>query len=82
MWLEQGPNSAPIFTELRLDWSVKTFAELGVAHGDVLLVQEHHSRMPHNWSGTSKFFTGPDWIDKRIAMAANPLKGKGYGVLY
>ena len=51
MWLEQGPNGAPTFTELHLDWSVKTFAELGLAHGEVLLVQVVPSRKPRHWKG-------------------------------
>lgn len=62
MWRERGPNAAPTFTELHLDWSVAPFAEQGVAHGNVLLVQQHPSLMARNLLGTSKLPTAPEWI--------------------
>ena len=38
VWREDGPNCDPTWTELQLDWSAKQWQDLGVAHGDVLVV--------------------------------------------
>ena len=38
VWLEGGPNHAPTFTPLHLDFTVETIAELGLVFGDVLVV--------------------------------------------
>ena len=49
VWREGGPNTRPTWEELHVaGWeaSEKPFPELGLAHGDVLVVQEHPSRLP------------------------------------
>ena len=56
VWRESGPNYSPTFTELLLDLGVNTWAELGVAHGNVLVVQEHPSRLPKRTAAAN------DWL--------------------
>lgn len=38
VWRETGPNAAPAWTPLQLDWSAKCWGDLNIAHGDVLVV--------------------------------------------
>ena len=38
VWRDGGPNHAPTWTELRLDWTTKKWSQLGINHGDVLVV--------------------------------------------
>lgn len=55
IWREDGPDDAPVWTELPADWASRTFAQLGLVHGDVLLVQEHSDRMPANTLTAQQF---------------------------
>ena len=41
VWRETGPNNQPVWEELDIDWRVRKWGDLGVRHGDVLVVQEH-----------------------------------------
>ena len=59
VWRESGPNHAPVWKEVRLDWSVKTCGELGLSHGDVVVVQEHPDRLPDKLPHAR---TGPEWF--------------------
>ena len=38
MWMETGPSNNPTFREIRLDWGVKMWSELGLKHGDIIVV--------------------------------------------
>ena len=76
-WLEKGPNAALTFTELHLDWSVKTFAELGVAYGNVWMVQECPSCMPRNLGGSFKLWR---WIQKKTDFPA--MSATGFASFY
>lgn len=39
IWRETGANSQPNWTPLVLDWNVRSWGQLGVAHGDLLVIQ-------------------------------------------
>ena len=43
LWREDGPNEAPVWTKIQLDWRVATWKMLGLGHGDVLVVQKTQS---------------------------------------
>ena len=59
VWIEEGPNAAATWSEALLDWSLETCGEVGIGHGDVLVVQEHPSKLPSN----AKFaLTAPEYI--------------------
>ena len=58
VWHEDGPNDDPAWLEWPEDWPQKTFAELGVEHGDVLVVQEHPNRLARNLR------VAPEWLSR------------------
>ena len=65
VWLEGGPNHAPTFTKIP-DLSKKYILELGLMFGDVLVVQEHRSRLQPRDDG-QPLQTAPEWIAARAA---------------
>ena len=56
LWKEVGPNSAPKWEAMQLDWTVPTCGELGLAADDLLVVQEHTKHLP------SYLRTAPEWL--------------------
>lgn len=46
LWRESGPNNAPVWLDLHLDWNAASLGKLDVAHGDTVVVQEHPTRLP------------------------------------
>ena len=49
VWREGGPNAEPAWDALLVDgWELsdKKLEQLGIGHGDVLVVQEHPNRLP------------------------------------
>ena len=61
VWREEGPDQEPRWMDLQLKWEVKSWKELGIQHGDVLVVQEHPSRLgddhPDEYPRTA-----PEWF--------------------
>ena len=41
MWRIDGPNEDPNFVEVHPDWQASKSSELGLSHGDVIVIQQH-----------------------------------------
>ena len=65
MWREDGPNRQPAWTPLTLNKNAKSLGDCGIAHGDVLLVQEHPDRIARGLYGLRPAATGPEWLQQR-----------------
>ena len=66
VWFEGGPNHAPKLTPLKLDFRNKPVTEIGLAFGDVLVVQEHSSRLNAREVGEQPM-PAPQWIASQTA---------------
>ena len=62
VWREGGPNIQPTFSPTELDWTVPTWSELGLKHGELLVVQEHPDRLPSDLRHPR---TCPEWLARR-----------------
>ena len=60
VWKEVGPNSTPKWEAMQLDLAVPTCRELGLAAGDLLVVQETTVHLPRYLR------TAPEWL--RVAV--------------
>ena len=59
LWREGGPNDAPTWEELKVDgWEASgtTITQVGIGHGDVLVVQEHPNRLPRGLPTAIEWF--------------------------
>lgn len=67
VWREDGPDQRPTWTQLHLDESSRFLSACGIAHGDVLLVQEHPDRIARTLWGVRPT-TGREWLQQRARL--------------